>query len=162
MHVCLVCDHLKIHIVPVLAITNIVQTIFKMLDIFIMINSLYAFQYHKYLLYASYVYHISYIGFAVNWTRYCTATTRWCSTHTKNASQRPTTNTYCTGDGFIHSIIQLHHVHNHCLLNTLKLFYVFLCIIFNIIQIHQHFYMLYHQLNFICILCFIFIYIISI
>lgn len=35
MHVCLVCDHLKIHIVPVLAITNIVQTIFKMLDIFI-------------------------------------------------------------------------------------------------------------------------------
>lgn len=113
----------NIHIVPVLAITNIVQTIFKMLDIFII--TAYMHFIHKYLLYASYVYHISYIGFAVNWTCYCTATTRWCSTHTKNASQRPTTNTYCTGDGFIHSIIQLHHVHNHCLLNTVQnYFYV--------------------------------------
>lgn len=79
-------------------------------------------------------YHISYIGIAVNWTCYCTATTRWCSTYTKDASERPTTNAYCTGDGFIHSIIQLHHIHSHCLLNTYTGF--FLHIILSVIYIH--------------------------
>lgn len=59
---------------------------------------------------ASYICHVWYVGVAVDWTCYCTAATRWRSTHTKDASKRPATNTHCTGDGLIRSSIASHHV----------------------------------------------------
>lgn len=63
------------------------------------------FYYHKELLYASFIGHISNVGITINRTCNCTTTTRRRSTHIKDASKRATTNTYCTGDGFIHSFI---------------------------------------------------------
>lgn len=74
--------------------------------LYLLYNCLYMyFYYHKKLLHVSFICHISNVGITINWTCYCTATTRRRSTHTKDASKRATTNTYCTGDGFIHTCI---------------------------------------------------------